>query len=1093
MIKADTIKNLTDNTLVTISNGVFSLPATSHDDHHASQILQVKSYSDQTNTDRGVQNSKWTNIYSTPPMDFRLQKKDSYIYIQVFFTHRTVSGTPDDSHSYVSIWRATPQTTSVVMQQIAEGANISTQTDILWTNLFADSSIEGQEIEYNGQYTDGEKWTTTSIQTIDTIPSTTTIYPNGHHEKFSYSFAIKNGTNGSNGQISIRNGIRILLMEIQKPSNYIPRRSPPLRDDPRYFLFTDTIVDGDFNYNLKTELVLAGWQINQKVIAQLTIKVGNYAVMIDTLPALGNSIEIQLDNKIYYDYDPHEDADGAIYLTREMLKTPSYNLQTHFSTNGWNGTAKIDGIINCRRAEGATVTDVGIQNSTNLPANSEVFIITDEIVNTIADPVFIFRYKVTQQITNLATQMTTFNWDSQAPVNGYVTIESSLDRYGILQTTLLASGSYLDIILSDGTFTMTDRLFIHRDKVAQGTTTYNVSSVYSADGWNSLTPVNTLLDISNVNNIGLTSSFSGIASNRINNSASITNVKFNTALHDIKNDLSSNRYIYFELIASNTANYVFNPTLMNTTYNWNSFTQYHAFIGIPSGVIVYSTSTSNPAIDITDIGSNTITIHNLGVIAGAGGAGGALGTYTAGSWLAPTYTEGSPNVGSIGLIGGPAIKLNYATPTSVVENYGTIIKGFGGGGGGGAGGAGPGWSTTWGSWTAHISNNAVDLGTGLHDRSSHFYTAHYGYMTDHFHTLRWGDTTPAGDWSAWSNDNYLEYEVLNSSFVNRVNMTTELTGHFKIYFGGTSNLVWSGTTYPVSNGQQGVWGYWDPYWSAGEYEYNVSNAVLSQGYQLFYQQGTSPGGGAPPAPTEVYRWMVRRQVQRRTLAVNTNGTFWTDPSDSTSLTAEEEMAQFFPWDNRPDKSVTIEGTTYTSLTPDEYQYEIYRNQDGSLNTVQGEGLAIPTVTTNHNYQAGAYDTKRTFYIKRRIWNPGISVIDGSPGGDGGQSPIFDGTVFPFTTTEQGDTSVFNTSASSNSVPAGDGALGGTGGNGAQLTYNSTENTITIVTDNQPGATGSTGVTQAGAAGGEAGPDGKAIDPGSNSTINNYGTITGDIT
>jgi len=90
MIKADTIKNLTDNTLVTISNGVFSLPATSHDDHHASQILQVKSYSDQTNTDRGVQNSKWTNIYSTPPMDFRLQKKDSYIYIQVFFTHRTV-------------------------------------------------------------------------------------------------------------------------------------------------------------------------------------------------------------------------------------------------------------------------------------------------------------------------------------------------------------------------------------------------------------------------------------------------------------------------------------------------------------------------------------------------------------------------------------------------------------------------------------------------------------------------------------------------------------------------------------------------------------------------------------------------------------------------------------------------------------------------------------------------------------------------------------------------------------------------------------------------------------------------------------------
>jgi len=1084
MIKADIIKNLKDNTLITISNGVFSLPATSQDDHHASQILQVKSYSDQTNTDRGVQNSKWTNVYSTPPMDFRLQKKDSYIYIQVFFTHRTVSGTPDDSHSYVSIWRATPQTTSVVMQQIAEGANyyaspsnqsafISTQTDILWTNLFADSSIEGQEIEYNGQYNDGEKWTTTSIQTIDTTPSTTTIYPNGHHEKFSYSFAIKNGTNGSNGQISIRNGIRILLMEIQKPSSYIPRRSPPLQDDPGYFLFTDTIVDGDFNYNLKAKLVLAGWQINQKVIAQLTIKVGNYAVMIDALPALGNSLEIQLDNKTYYGYDPHEDVDGAIYLTREMLKTPSYNLQTHFSTNGWNGTAKIDGIINCRRAEGATVTDVGIQNSTNLPANSEVFIITDETVNTITDPVFIFRYKVTQQITNLTTQMTTFNWDSQAPVNGYVTIESSLDRYGILQTTLLASGSYLDIILSDGTFTMTDRLFIHRDKVAQGTTTYNVSSVYSADGWNSLTPVNTLLDISNVNNIGLTSSFSGIASNRINNSASITNVKFNTALHDIKNDLSSNRYIYFELITSNTANYVFNPTLMNTTYNWNGFTPYHAFIGIPSGVIVYSTSTSNPAIDITDIGNNYITIHNQGVIAGAGGAGGALGTYTAGSWSAPTYTEGSPNVGSIGLIGGPAIKLNYATPTSVVENYGTIIKGFGGGGGGGAGGAGPGWSTTWGSYQADMSTDAYSLGTGLHDISGYHYTAHYGPMSYHRHQASWGDAVSAGSWSAWNSSNYLRYQTAPGA-ENRVDFASFTTGYFKIYF-GVGNVVWNSSTYPAAT-QGGQFGDWGAYWISGEWEYDVS-AAWSASTEFF-------GGG-------LY-YMVRRQVRRRTAASPSSGLLWEDYSTSNTLTAQQQMAQFFPWDNRPGKTVTIEGTEYSTINPDQYQYEIYRNQDGSLNTTFGEGYAVGT-TTGNPPGSGYYQNKVTYYLKRRIWDPGIAVIDGSPGGNGGQSPIFDGTSFPFTATEQGDVSVLNTNANSNSVPAGDGALGGTGGNGAQLTYNNTENTVTIVTDSQSGATGSTGVTQAGAAGGEAGPDGKAIDPGTNSTINNYGTITGDIT
>ena len=138
---------------------------------------------------------------------------------------------------------------------------------------------------------------------------------------------------------------------------------------------------------------------------------------------------------------------------------------------------------------------------------------------------------------------------------------------------------------------------------------------------------------------------------------------------------------------------------------------------------------------------------------------------------------------------------------------------------------------------------------------------------------------------------------------------------------------------------------------------------------------------------------------------------------------------------------------------------------------------------------GMYQHKTTYYLKRRVWNPGIAVIDGSPGGEGGQSPIFDGTTFPY---DPGDTSVLNTNANSSGVPAGDGALGGTGGNGAQLTYDSTENTVTFV-ENQAGATGSTGVTQAGAEGGDAGPDGKAIDPGTNSTINNYGTITGDIT
>ena len=50
MIKADIIKNLKDNNLISVNNGVYALPADSQNDHHASQILQVKMYSDQSNS-----------------------------------------------------------------------------------------------------------------------------------------------------------------------------------------------------------------------------------------------------------------------------------------------------------------------------------------------------------------------------------------------------------------------------------------------------------------------------------------------------------------------------------------------------------------------------------------------------------------------------------------------------------------------------------------------------------------------------------------------------------------------------------------------------------------------------------------------------------------------------------------------------------------------------------------------------------------------------------------------------------------------------------------------------------------------------------
>ena len=41
--------------------------------------------------------------------------------------------------------------------------------------------------------------------------------------------------------------------------------------------------------------------------------------------------------------------------------------------------------------------------------------------------------------------------------------------------------------------------------------------------------------------------------------------------HDIKQDIGANRYIYFELITSNTADYVFSSALMQSKYNWNHY------------------------------------------------------------------------------------------------------------------------------------------------------------------------------------------------------------------------------------------------------------------------------------------------------------------------------------------------------------------------------------------------------------------------------------------------------------------------------------------------------------------------------------------
>jgi hypothetical protein len=88
---------------------------------------------------------------------------------------------------------------------------------------------------------------------------------------------------------------------------------------------------------------------------------------------------------------------------------------------------------------------------------------------------------------------------------------------------------------------------------------------------------------------------------------------------------------------------------------------YPKYIVINSGVTVYSTSTSSPALDLASGGAGSITVTNNGNLYGQGGAAGSAG--------------------------GTALKADVAT--TLVNNSGANIKGGGGGGGnGGAGGKG---------------------------------------------------------------------------------------------------------------------------------------------------------------------------------------------------------------------------------------------------------------------------------------------------------------------------------------------------------------------------------------------------------------------
>jgi len=129
-------------------------------------------------------------------------------------------------------------------------------------------------------------------------------------------------------------------------------------------------------------------------------------------------------------------------------------------------------------------------------------------------------------------------------------------------------------------------------------------------------------------------------------------------------------------------------------------------VTINSGVYVFATDTTSPAITITGTYPGGITLINYGIIMGCGGRGGNGGT-----------------IFSNGIDGGPAIEYNNISQTLIIQNYYYILGGGGGGAGsiysnnsegpGGGGGAGGGrGGAAYGKYDPFTTSEFISGGTG---------------------------------------------------------------------------------------------------------------------------------------------------------------------------------------------------------------------------------------------------------------------------------------------------------------------------------------------------------------------------------------------
>jgi len=265
---------------------------------------------------------------------------------------------------------------------------------------------------------------------------------------------------------------------------------------------------------------------------------------------------------------------------------------------------------------------------------------------------------------------------------------------------------------------------------------------------------------------------------------------------------------------------------------------YPKYIVINSGITVYSTSTSSPALDLASGGAGSITVTNNGNLYGQGGAAGSDG--------------------------GTALKADVAV--TLVNNSGASVKGGGGNGGSGGAGSAPA--------TATASNVTDKVG----DKPD-FVT--YSVLTQ-FGPRAWSGIG-SGQWGLNTSGNQLRSNISNRGpvwYSFRVNTSAEYslssyitdpfpedgqTGHRGTPVvnistaedtksqgqGGAdygSGLSWSGlkaplaanTTYYFCNYTQGPYGSSSP---DGAFFYNDMNATLSLSVNVPSTAGAGGSGG----------------------------------------------------------------------------------------------------------------------------------------------------------------------------------------------------------------------------------------------------------